>query len=63
MEYQIVTIKADRFMIMKQYQAMAEFWKRKDGTLTVNYTHEYQELRTDEKIVCQLHIQRQFETV
>lgn len=63
MEYQLATVKSDRFMIMKQFQAMAEFWKRKDGTLTVNYTNEYQALSVEEKIVCQMYIQRQFEEV
>lgn len=63
MDYQIATVRAGRFMIMKQFQALAEFWERKDGTLTVNYTHEYQELSVEEKIVCQMYIQRQFEEV
>lgn len=61
--FQLVTIKSDRFMLTKNYVSIAEFWKRKDGTLTVNYTDDFQNLSIEEKIICNLQINKEFKTI
>lgn len=61
--FQLVTIKSDRFMLTKNYVSIAEFWKRKDGTLTVNYTDDFQKISIEEQIICNLRINKEFKTI
>lgn len=61
--FELITIQSDRFMLTKNFVSLAEFWKRKDGTLTVNYTDDFQNLSIEEQIICNLQINREFKAV
>lgn len=60
--FQLITIKSDRFMLTKNFVSIAEFWIRKDGSLTVNYTDDFQKLSIEDQIICNLQINKEFQT-
>lgn len=60
-DFQIGKIENDRFVIMRQYQAFAEFWIKRNGGLTVSYSLAYKELSITDKIILNLMINRHVE--
>ena len=50
-------------MLTKNFVSFAEFWKRKDGTLTVNYTEDFQNLSIEDQIICHLQINKAFKKI
>ena len=57
-DFQIGKIENDRFVIMRQYQAFAEFWIKRNGGLTVSYSLAYKALAITDKIILNLMINR-----
>ena len=60
-DFRIGKIENDRFVIMRQYQAFAEFWIKRNGGLTVSYCLAYKELSMPDKIILNLMVNRHFE--
>ena len=60
-DFRIGKIENDRFVIMRQYQAFAEFWIKRNGGLTVSYCLAYKELSMHDKIILNLMVNRHFE--
>lgn len=56
-DFQIGKIDNERFVIMQQFKAFAEFWLKRNGTLTVSYCLGYSDLSITDKIVLNLRIQ------
>ena len=57
-DFQIGKIEEGRFVIMRQFQSIAEFWIKRKGGLTVSYGLAYNELDITNKIILNLLINR-----
>lgn len=55
--FEIGKIKKERYVIMRQFQALAEFWVKRSGALTVSYCIGYSNLSITDKIILNLQIQ------
>lgn len=56
--FNIVKIEEDRFVVLRKFQALAEFWVKRNGALTVSYCIGYSELSIADKIILNLQIQK-----
>lgn len=56
--FKIGRIEKERFVIMRQFQALAEFWVKRNGALTVSYCFGYSDLSITDKIILNLQIQK-----
>ncbi|MGG5373228.1 MULTISPECIES: hypothetical protein [Enterococcus] len=43
-DFQIGRLDGEKYVIMQNFQSMAEFWKRNNGGITVQYTLSFQKL-------------------
>ena len=57
-DFRIGKIENDRYVIMRQYQALAEFWIKRNGGLTVSYCLAYEGLELTDKIILNLLINK-----
>ncbi|CZR02571.1 hypothetical protein [Trichococcus collinsii] len=56
--FRIGKIENDRYVIMQQYEAFAEFWLKRNGGLTISYCTAYDRLELTEKIMLNLLINK-----
>lgn len=63
MNFIFIELGNKRYGLTLNYTALAEFWERKDGTLTVNYTESFQKLSIEDQIICYIKINKKFQKV
>lgn len=57
-DFQIGRLDGEKYVIMQNFQSMAEFWKRNNGGITVQYTISFQKLDMSDKVICMAQMQR-----
>lgn len=57
-DFRIGKIENDRYVIMQQYEAFAEFWVKRNGGLTISYCAAYDRLELTDKITLNLLINK-----
>jgi hypothetical protein len=57
-DFQIGRLDGEKYVIMQNFQSMAEFWKRNNGGITVQYTLSFQKLDMPDKVICMAQMQR-----